>query len=145
MENIFAILSLEKKASYIEELETKYRIQLPPIFRAFVRTFEFGKFNPSEKHRVIHPNDSIGYDGMELSLEGYINVYFDQDDLYTESKLLPFAMSGFYPFGICVGLGSDNLDKIILFEHNYDNGMKVIANDVFEFISQLEEVHWDSI
>ncbi len=142
--NIFSTLVLEQNPSYVEELEKKYNIELPPIFKAFVQTFEFGKFEPTPKHRILHSNEKIGYDGFELTLEKYIQVYQDQDDLYINEKLLPIAVSGFYHFGICLGIGKDNTDKIILFEHNYDNGLTLIANNILEFISQLKEVHWDS-
>lgn len=143
--NIFSTLVLEQNPSYVEELEKKYNIELPPVFKAFVQTFEFGKFKPSPKHRILHINNKIGYDGFELTLEKYIGVYKDQDDLYINEELLPVAVSGFYDFGICLGIGKDNSDKIILFEHNYDNGLTEIASNILEFISQLKEVHWDSI
>jgi hypothetical protein len=59
MSNIFSTLTLEQNPAYVDELEAKYHIQLPPIFKAFVQTFEFGNMNPSPQHLIIHPNQDI--------------------------------------------------------------------------------------
>jgi hypothetical protein len=56
---IFATLPLENP-QYVDALEVKYSIKFPPIFKAFVQTFEFGKFNPSLQHRIIHLNPELG-------------------------------------------------------------------------------------
>jgi hypothetical protein len=52
MSNIFSALALEQNPAYVDELEAKYNIQLPPIFKAFVQTFEFVKFNPTPQHKI---------------------------------------------------------------------------------------------
>lgn len=39
MSNIFSTLVLEQNPAYVDELEAKYNIQFPPIFKAFVQTF----------------------------------------------------------------------------------------------------------
>ena len=143
MKNIFSTLVLEQNPSYVEELEKKYNIELPPIFKAFVQTFEFGKFELTPKHKILHTDENIGYESFNSSLEKAIKVYYDQDELYTTPKLLPIIISGFYHYGICVGIGKDNNDKIFLFE-DYDD-LTFISKNILEFTSQLKEVHWDSI
>lgn len=141
--NIFSTLVLEQNPSYVEELEKKYNIELPPVFKAFVQTFEFGKFEPSPNHDIIHSNEKIGYDEFNTSLEKSMEVYLNQDTIYTKQKTLPIIISGFYHYGICLNLDKHNADKIILFE-DYDKHT-LVANNILEFISQLKEVHWDSI
>lgn len=140
--NIFSTLVLEQNPSYVEELEKKYNIQLPPIFKAFVQTFEFGKFEPTPKHKIMHSNEDIGYDGFGLNLEKDIKIYFNQGDTYTKPKVLPIITSGFYHYGICLGIDNNNADKIFLFEDPEE--ITLIANNILEFTSQLKEVHWDS-
>ncbi len=139
MKNIFSTLLLEENPSYVEELEKKYHIKFPPVFKAFVQTFKFGEFEPTSQHKIKHSDEEIGYDGFNSSLERTIEIYFDQDELYTEPKVLPIIISGFYHFGICLGLNQDNADKIFLYEDHDEFIM--IANNILEFISQLKEVH----
>ncbi len=139
--NIFATLSIEQNPAYVDELEAKYNIQLPPIFKAFVQTFEFGKFNPSPQHRIKHPNKELGYEGFDLTLEESIKIYFEQGDYYQKDKILPIVTSGMYPGGICLGIDSKNSDKIFLYK-DYEE-LLLIAPDILQFIIQLKEVHWD--
>ncbi len=142
MKNIFHTLILERNPKYVELLEEKYKINLPPVFKAFVQTFEFGKFSPSSEHFVIHRDKDICYDDFELNLEENIRVFYDQDDLYTKPKLLPI-MSSCYHFGICLGIGEKNADQIILYK---DIGhFQLISNNILEFITQLKEIHWDDV
>ena len=143
MNNIFGTLVLEKNPKYVEELEKKYNLNLPEIFKAFVKTFEFGKFEPTPKHNIKHSNEDLGYDEFNTSLEKAIKVFYDQGELYTELKVLPIIISGFYHYGICLGIGKDNYDKIFLFEDPTEE-LKLISNNILEFISELKEVHWDS-
>lgn len=139
MSNIFGTLVLEQNPQYVDELEAKYNIQLPPIFKAFVQTFEFGKFNPTPEHWIKHPNEDIGYEGFDNTLEDKINIYFDQGDYYQAHEILPIITSGFYPGGICLGL-NNNEDQIFLYKDSDE--LLLIASDMFQFIKQLKEVHW---
>ena len=94
--------SFRTKPSYVEELEKKYNIELPSVFKAFVQTFEFGKFEPQNEHEVIHTNKKVGYDGFELTLEQCVKVY-KSDDQYLENGVIPIA-SCIYSGGICLGI-----------------------------------------
>lgn len=141
MRNIFSILTLEQNPAYVDELEAKYNIQLPPIFKAFVQTFEFGKINPDPQHMVRHPNKELGYEGFDLTLEESIRIYFEQGQYYQKEKILPIITSGMYSGGICLGINTLNTDKIILHK-DYDE-FPLIASDILQFIKQLKEVHWD--
>lgn len=141
--NIFATLSLEQNPAYVEELEEKYNIQLPPIFKAFVQTFEFGKMKPSPEHWIKHPNKELGYEGFDNTLEEKINIYFEQGDYFLAPKAFPIITSGLYPGGICLGMGNDNKDQVLLYVDHLE--FLLIAPDIFQFIKQLKEIHWNSI
>ncbi|MFK7900273.1 MAG: SMI1/KNR4 family protein [Cyclobacteriaceae bacterium] len=138
--NIFSTLVLEQNPSYVEELEKKYNIELPPIFKAFCQTFKYGKFNPSPKHDIEHTNDDIGYTGIELNLEECILVGLDEPEMYVDLNLFPIIVSGYYHFGICLGFGKDNADQILLYQ-DHDN-LALVANNILEFIRQLNETPW---
>jgi len=139
--NIFGTLSLEQNPKYVDELEERYSIKLPPIFKAFVQTFEFGKFNPSPQHKIVHPNKELGYEGFDNTLEEKINIFFEQGDYFQEPRIFPVITSGMYPGGICVGMDEDNKDKVFLYIGHLE--LLLIAPDIFQFIKQLREVHWD--
>jgi len=113
--HIFATLSLEQNPGYVDELETKYSTILPPIFKAFVQTFEFGKFNPTPQHVIIHPNRDLGFDGMENNLENKFIAYTGAGDYYQEPKVFPIIPSGIYAGGICLGVSELNKDSIFLY------------------------------
>ncbi|GAA3522701.1 hypothetical protein GCM10022393_41670 [Aquimarina addita] len=140
MKNIFSTLVLEQDPSYVEKLEKKYDIELPPVFKAFVQTFKFGEFEPTSQHDVIHKDEKIGYDGFNTSLERSIEVYNSQGEFYTKPKLLPIIISGFYHQGICLDL-KKKPDQILLMKDH--NDLVLVANNILEFISQLQEVHWN--
>lgn len=140
MSNIFSILELESNPSYVEELEKKYAINLPPIFKAFVKTFRYGKLQPTPEHYIIHTNEEIGFDGFNHSLEKVFLVYREQGELYKTPELLPVIISGFYHFGICLGIGNDNSDKIFLFEDHDE--LIPVAENILEFISNLKKVRY---
>lgn len=143
--NIFGNLSLEQNPKYVDELEAKYSIKLPPIFKAFVQTFEFGKFNPSPQHLIIHPNKNLGFDGMESNLENKFIAYAEAGDYYQAQKVFPIIPSGIYASGFCVGLSNENADKIFVNFETIENKFDVLASNIFQFISELKEVHWDSV
>lgn len=137
--NIFSTLVLEQNPSYVEELEKKYNIELPPVFKAFVQTFEFGKFQPLPEHKIIHPNEEICYDGFLYTLEENMDLYKDYNELYVQPKLLQIANSC-YQNGICLDIEND---KILLYKDIKD--YVVISENILHFFSQLKQVHWDSI
>lgn len=143
--HIFATLSLEKNPQYVDELEKKYSIKLPPIFKAFVQTFEFGKFNPSAQHKIIHPNQELGYNGFENTLEKKMKIFNDPDYEYATLKVFPIIPSGIYQYGICVGLEKEMSDRIFLFVDGLNETIRLISPNILHFIAELKEVHWDSI
>jgi len=142
--NIFGTLSLEKNPQYVDVLEAKYNICLPPIFKAFVQTFEFGKFNPSPQHKIKHPNKDLGSIAFDLNLDEVLNVYVEQGDYYQNDKLLPIITSGIYASGICVGISDNNKDAIFLYVASINEKTRNISSNILQFIAELEEVHWDS-
>lgn len=143
--NIFGTLSLEQNPKYVDELEEKYSIKLPPIFKAFVQTFEFGKFNPTHEHFIIHPNEDLGYDGMEENLENKFIAYTTVGEYFQVPKMFPIIPSGIYGGGFCIGLTGENTDKLFLYVDGANEIFRQIAPDIFQFIKQLKEVHWDNV
>lgn len=143
--NIFATLSLEQNPAYVEELEAKYNIQLPPIFKAFVQTFEFGKFNPSPQHIIIHPNQNLGYDGFNQSLETKFTIYQEQGDYFQKDSMMPIASSGIFGSGICVCLQGENKDILFVNTETIENKFEVVAPNILKFIAELKEIHWDTV
>lgn len=145
MSNIYSTLVLEQNPAYVDELEVKYNIPLPPIFKAFVQTFEFGKFNPSPQHRIIHPNKELGYTNFEHSLEKKFKIYSDVDFKYKQLGILPIIPSGIYQYGICVGLENEKKDAIYLYVDGVSETLRLIAPNILKFISEFKEAHWDTI
>ena len=145
MSHIFNTLSLEKNPQYVDELETKYSIKLPPIFKAFVQTIEFGRFNPSPQHKIIHPNRELGYNGFENSLEKKMKIFNDLEYEYATLRVFPIIPSGVYQHGICVGLEKEMSDRIVLFVDGRNEIIRLISPNILHFITELKEVHWDSI
>jgi len=145
MNNIFSTLVLEQNPAYVNELEFKYNVQLPPIFKAFVQTFEFGKINLLPQHILIHPNKDLGFDGMEDNLENKFIAYKEAGDFFQLPKVFPIIPSGIYASGFCVGLSGDNVDKILVNFETIENKFEVITSNILRFIAELKEVHWDTI
>jgi hypothetical protein len=143
--NIFSTLSLEQNPQYVSELEAKYAIKLPPILKAFLETFEFGKFTPSPQHVIIHPNKDLGFDGMESNLESKFIAYTEIGDFFQVPKVFPLITSGIYSSGFCIGLTGENTDSVLINFETIENKFEVIAPNILQFIAQLKEVHWDSI
>ncbi|HEY8898679.1 MAG TPA: SMI1/KNR4 family protein [Niastella sp.] len=143
--NIFATLSLEQNPQYVGELEAKYSIKLPPILKAFLETFEFGKLTPSPQHTILHPNRDLGFDGMEDNLENKFIAYTEAGDYFQAPKVFPIIPSGIYGSGFCIGLTGENTDKVLINFETIENKFEVIAPNILQFIAQLKEVHWDSI
>ena len=143
--NIFSTLSLEQKKQYVDGLEAKYSIKLPPILKAFVETFEFGKFTPSPQHLIIHPNNDLGFDGMESNLENKFIAYTEMGDFFQVPKVFPLIPSGIYSSGFCIGLTGESIDKVLVNFETIENKFEVVAPNILQFIAQLKEVHWNSI
>jgi len=143
--NIFSTLVLEQNPSYVEELEKKYNIELPPIFKAFVQTFEFGRLDLSPEHTIIHPNEDLGFDGMDINLEDKFKAYIEVGDFFQTPKVFPIIPSGIYSSGFCIGLSGQNIDKVLVNYGTIENTFEVVELNILTFISKLKEVHWDSI
>ena len=139
MTNIFGTLLLKQNPQYVEELEAKYNIQLPPIFKAFVKTFEFGKMISEPNHCIIHPNEELGYEGFRLSLEERLKVYHSVSNYYLNNKMLPIITSGIHDGGICISLVND---KIYVLNEMTDERFVEVAQDILIFFSQLQQINF---
>ena len=145
MKNIFGYLLLEQNPNYVGELEEKYNIQLPPIFKAFVQTFEFGKLETEPKHSLKHPNEELGFGGLETHLENKFIAYSEIGDYYQTDMMLPIIPSGIYAGGICLGLKDENADGIFLYTEDWDEKFELISENILKFVSELRQVHWNEV
>ncbi len=143
--NIFSTLVLEQNPSYVEELEKKYNIQLPPVFKAFCEVFALTSIQPSDNHYLLYQDKEVGFEEFEQSLEELISVYITQGEYYQNNKMLPIATSGIHSGGICIGLEGKDQDKIFVDNESYNNRFQPIASNILDFINKLYEVHFDNV
>ena len=138
--NPFQHFEIRPDKKHVSELEEKFQIQLPPIFKIFNETFILESFAQPNREGfwVNYPDDEVGFSGFDCSLEFNIDNYLKE---YAHNNifkgLLPFASSGIYPSGICVGLEGANRDKICIQVEINNWEVKVINENIFEFIQDL--------
>jgi hypothetical protein len=162
--DFFKTLQSDDISLKIEELQTRYQINLPPLFKAFCQTFQFGSY---EMHRVVVSNGQYQeypsfhfnwqmpsgyYDSLSFRIFSPIEEIFNDWD-YTHSEEWPH-LDNLLEIGFCdpdsarlwVGVGLDNLDEIWLTDWNcaiVEQPTK-IAKNVFEFVKMfyLPENHF---
>lgn len=132
----------------IEEIQIKNNIQLPPIFKLFIETFELD-YEKIERDKLIkegekfpyylsdfiyEPDKNINFAGFN-SIETIIKIKEDDED-WVKNKYLPIGYCSFNG-GLLVGTIGENIDKIILHDYEREPYFRVIANDIFEFVKGL--------
>lgn len=144
--NPFAAFELQDKNSLstLIKYAQNNEVELPPIFKLFISTFKIESATPPEDHYLVHSDPELGFEGFEISISERIDVYADSPEFYQSKALLPFADSGIYSTGICIGIGSDNTDKVFIEDELSPIGLKEIAPNIFEFVSQLKFDHFDN-
>jgi hypothetical protein len=160
-------LTLLKARSYdgysiIKSFKEESGIQLPPIFSAFVETFEVGKdklffeklilpgdngFLDLETHRFVDDNQVVLYHFLSLedSLKFMNEVYSDEDEINALKYFL--IGEGGFSYWFLVGLEGEMQDKILLDTFVGEPRFTVIAENIFEFLSKIkiEEMEEDSL
>lgn len=132
------------------ELESKYGVQLPPVFKKFSEIFDVSEVNIHVKYVynenqtqycggvVYFPenydkdNDDIMFHNFH-SLESTISGFEDDDD-WEEAGLLPIAMCG---HGGAVLLGTRDEDKDCIFIQTMTQEVYKISSNIFDFIRDL--------
>jgi hypothetical protein len=155
--NILKFLQFRDKVLDIKELEDKYQIKLPPIYRSFITVFKpcfghikykrkesegFGSFvipmySSIEKENYTSDDDELSFDFFKEademlswppSNEGYLKDYL-------------FIGNHGYSGGLLVGIGEENQDKIF---HNTDNIIiSYIAENIFELLQKFRLTKYD--
>ncbi len=141
MKNIFGNfqITFESKQSDITELERKYEINLPPIFRLFCETFVLNSLKPDTDHHIFHPNEELGFDGFGFSLNELLEYFQNVGEPYQKMKMLPIATSSIHSGGICVCFDSENMDKIFQNDEMANDGFVEIGKNIFDFVKELEQ------
>lgn len=143
------------KPSRIMELETLYNIKLPSSYRLFCGLFELGKFryemytengdvnNLSYCSQIYYKPKGLGENNIGITgIDDIDSVFEKRKNLIgygqgdTERELLRIADIG-RGGGIFVGIGKNNLDDIILHVWDEDPGYEKLADNIWEFISDI--------
>jgi hypothetical protein len=146
--------------SIVESFKKESGIQLPPIFRVFVETFDFGKdklffekLKRDDGFRDLETYDFIGDEYVALyhffslqdSLKIMNEVYSDEDEVNALKYFL--IGEGGFSYYYLVGLEGEMQDKILLDTFVGEPRFRVIAENIFEFLSRIkiEEMEEDSL
>ena len=139
----------------IKVVEDQIKFNLPPCYKMFCKIFELGKFKyemftksgtgqdldycsqvfymPKGKH-----DNNIGITGMDnletVSYNWLNMIGYGENDI--ERNLLRIAGIG-RGGGVFVGYGKQNLDEIILHLWDEDPGYEKLADNIFDFISDI--------
>lgn len=163
--NLVPFLQFREQILDISDLEEKYGFILPPIYRAFITTFQPSfshiKFKAKEVHSsirdgfgsfvvVIYPKEKKEYYTVEddlLCLDSFLEVEevlsFRQRAYTGWTEDVLFIGDHGYWGGLMVGIGAHNADKI----YHYDSSakMKYIAKNIFSLIKEMQLVKYDHI
>ena len=144
MKNLFGNFQLipNDQKGYIEELEKKYNISLPPIFKAFNQTFIINSLKPDQDHHLYHLDEELGFEKFDFSIIEIIKLYLDVGEPHKTYKMLPIATSSMHSGGICVCLDDLNNDKIFINDEMSSEQFTLIANDILDFISQIKQFNY---
>jgi hypothetical protein len=135
----------------IHELQIKYSIMLPPIYKVFAETFCLGEANviretyfskklndyfDCKSYNFLFNNENIGFSHF-IEIENAFEVYASGglSDLMYEQKYFPIASSD--GNGLYVGTMGSDTDKI-LWDGADGNLPKIISNNIFEFIRCID-------
>ena len=121
----------------LDDLETKFSVQFPPIFTLFMETFELSLL-PSKKFIAYFPDEEVGFAEFNSDMHKNISVYLSEPS-YCEKGMLPIASSGIHSGGICIGLHGSERDKIFLSEPARMK-YRLLDDNIFEFVRGLIEV-----
>lgn len=134
----FKVVSDNEKG-YVEKLEQKYSISLPPIFKAFCKAVYLNSLKADEGYRLYHPDEELGFDGFEFTLNELLSYYLEVGEPHTKFKMIPIATSDIHAGGICLCYDGINSDKIFVNDEMSNDQFVEVATDILDFISQLKQ------
>ncbi len=149
--SLFKVLIFRKEVLDIQDLEERYKIKLPPIFRAFITVFEpyfsYEKYHKTESSKYI-PFTNLIYSHLELDNYTAENDSFGLESFKEVEEMFTFEPSnkGFlkdllfianhgYSGGLMVGIGAHNKDMI--FHNSNSKIITFIAGNIFELIHKM--------
>ena len=149
---------------YRTELETEINninLNLSPIYKVFIENYIIGRgkfklfkyfdnrFNRKRDFliRAYRPHDLYLLIYELFSIKEIIDVMNNKNIDY---ELIDLNKT--IPIGECdgsrllfVGIDSDNLDKIFIEDESSETGKKLLAQNIFDFVSEIEIFYEDSI
>lgn len=140
MSNIFAQFKLvpEIKKGYVSDLEKQYEIDLPPIFKSFCETFLIESLEATEKHDIYHPDEELGFDRFLFCLKEIINYFQEIGEPHETYGMMPIANSTIHSGGINICIKGENKDKIYINDEMCSEQFRIIAPNIFNFVSQIK-------
>jgi hypothetical protein len=132
----------------VEELEVKYGIKLPPLYKLFVESFILGE-NQIKEERIISSDSEYGY-----QLMGCIYEPLQEASIIMFSKIenvIALSVKGeitlwhdYLPIGapcfngaIVVGIKGEDKDKIFLHDIEIEPALSFLASNIFEYVRGL--------
>lgn len=123
----------------VEELEKKYSVFLPPLYKLFIETFKLPLLK-SPAFIAYYPDKEVGFDDFNDNLERIIEIYSSEDS-YNKKGMLPIIRSGIHSGGICVCISNnEHKDKIFLNDETIESKYQLLSDNIFEFVRGLIEV-----
>lgn len=146
MKNIFGNFDLvpENEKGYVAELEKEFNTSLPPIFKAFCQTFVLNSLKPDENHHIFHLDENLAFDEIESDLRNLMKSYLNESDYIKESKMFKFATSEIHSGGILISLEGDYIDKVFVDIENESNRFTLVAESIFDFITQIQQYDYSN-
>jgi hypothetical protein len=132
----------------LDELELRYNLRLPPIYRAFIANFEDLRGQLIKVHDELETLTYYVYytkDHSDTLFEDFLPIenslkYRDSSDFWIEQGVMPIGRHS-HGGGIVIGIREDNMDKIF---YNHDSHFEFIEPNVFSFVRNLKWVESDS-
>ncbi len=137
----FRLTSLEEKQK-IEELEKKYKNHLPPIFKVFCQSFIINSLKADKDHQLYHPDEELGFEKFDYNLDQLMKYYLEVGEPHITKKMMPIATSAIHSGGICICLEGENQDKVYINDDMSSEQFVLIAQNIFDFISQLKQFNF---
>ncbi|MBU2902234.1 MAG: hypothetical protein ABJO28_14380 [Maribacter dokdonensis] len=137
--NPFEYFEIRNDKSFINQIESEFVIELPPMFKLFNETFILKSFKNPSGFFLGHPDEEIGFDTFNLSIDFLMKSYNENyKHLEIQKDIFPIASSGIHQFGICVGLTDNLKDKICVSEEINDWKLRIIGDNIFDFIKDFQ-------
>lgn len=138
----------------LNNMEREFGLELPPLFKRFIESFELGK-DKLNIDQYLDEDEDLSYLGSiyfnQEEDKVYLNDFLDINQIFNQwknsvediewkdNKLLRIAYLGQAGFGgLYVGCNKNqNWDQIWLFNADKEIKFKKVAPDIFEFVTSL--------